>query len=50
MAVFYFPKVQMDFVKRLGWMEVKIFQHFNGIPELAFLKVIKGLDLNGIAI
>lgn len=34
----------------LSWIEVNIFQNFNGIPELALLQVIRGLDLNTIAI
>lgn len=41
LPVFYSPKAQMDFVKMLGWIEVSIFQNFNGIPELAFLQVIR---------
>lgn len=34
----------------LRWMDVHIFQDFSGIPELTFLKVIRALDLNGLAI
>ena len=48
-AVFYSPKAQMDFVKMLGWIEVNSFQDFNGIPELAFLWEIRGLDLGRTA-
>lgn len=43
-------KAQMDFVKMLGWMEVNIVQNFNEVPELAFLRVIRGFDLHGRAI
>ena len=48
-AVLYSPKAQMDFVKMLGWIEVNIFQDFDGIPELAFLREIRGLDLGRTA-
>ena len=48
-AVLYSPKAQMDFVKMLGWIEVNVFQDFDGIPELAFLREIRGLDLGRTA-
>lgn len=45
MAVLHSPtlKYKWNFIKMLGWMEVNIFQDFNRIPELAFLKVIRDL-------
>ena len=50
-AVFFsYFEAQKDSVKMLGWIEVHIFQNLNEIPELAFLRVIRGLDFNGRAI